>query len=65
MCDFFVLLRVLILKDLASAAELSGDWNKKEKREQAPALHMEFSTGLNIAGSESKSIDKESAIGED
>jgi len=48
-----------------SAAELSGDWNKKEKREQAPALHMEFSTGLNIAGSESKSIDKESPIGED
>ena len=23
-----------------SAAELSGDWSKKEKREQAPALHM-------------------------
>ena len=46
-----------------SAAELSGDWNKKEKREQAPALHMEFSTGLNIAGSESKSIERRAPLG--
>ena len=38
-----------------SAAELSGDWTKKEKREQAPALHMEFSTSLIIARNGGKS----------
>src|ERR1700737_1584983 len=38
-----------------SAAELSGDWSKKEKREQAPALHMEFHTWLIIARNRGKS----------
>src|SRR5258708_4102229 len=38
-----------------SAAELSGDWTKKEKREQAPALHMEFYIWLIIAGNRGKS----------
>jgi hypothetical protein len=48
-----------------SAAELSGDWTKKEKREQAPALQMDFSTRLTIARSKGKSIGKERASGED
>jgi hypothetical protein len=56
-----------------SAAELSGDWTKKEEREplgsaqgkQAPALHMELSTRLIIAWSKEKSIGKERASGED
>jgi len=45
-CDFFVLLRVLILREVG---------NKKEKREQAPALHMEFSIRLIIAENSRKS----------
>ena len=43
-----------------SATELSGDWTKKEKREQTPALQMELSIGLTIAR-----IRKERASGED
>ena len=38
-----------------TAAALSGDWNKEEKREQAPALHMEFPIQLIITESGRKS----------
>jgi hypothetical protein len=48
-----------------SATELSGDWTKKEKREQTPALQMELSIELIIAWSVGKSIGKERAGWED
>jgi hypothetical protein len=48
-----------------SATELSGDWTKKEKREQTPALQMELSIELIIACLDGKSIGKERAGWED
>jgi hypothetical protein len=48
-----------------SATELSGDWTKKEKREQTPALQMELSIELIIAWFAGKSIGKERAGWED
>jgi hypothetical protein len=44
-------------------AELGGDWTRKEKPEQAPALHIEFYIKLIIARNKEKSIRKERISG--